>query len=206
MAAMRKIEPRSSEVRAEIVTTTFVASGRPEGIHDLGRLLETLNNPAIGAQIELRLPAVRPLYRATASLELEAPLLVRRGDIIFVNFEGPQFSRGTPQADVVDVPVLLMAPPFQIQGVFSVRRGVDFTQALRFASERFFVIRSTRVFDADGAPLGEGDRIVINGNAVQMMSATRRHIVVAGGADKPKRGGLANDDATDAAPVHTRAA
>lgn len=177
-AEMRKIEPRPTGVRVEIVTTTFVASGRPEGIHDLGRMLETLNNTSIGAQIELRAPAVRPLYRATASLELEAPLLVRREDIIFVNFEGPQFTRGAGRADTADVPVLLMAPPFQIQGVLAVHRGAEFTQALRFASERFFVIRNTRVFDADGSPLGEGDRIIVNGGAVQMMSATRRHISV----------------------------
>jgi hypothetical protein len=174
-----RTEPRPGVTRAEIVTTTFVASGRPEGIHDLGRMLELLNNRSIGAQIELRAPAIRPLYRATPSLELEAPLLVRREDIIFVTFEGPHYTRGMARADTTEVPVLLMAPPFQIQGALAVHRGAEFTQALRFASERFFVVRNTKVYDADGSPLGEGDRIIINGGAVQMMSATRRHITVA---------------------------
>jgi hypothetical protein len=178
MVAMRT-QSHPGVARAEIVTTTFVASGRPEGIHDLGRMLELLNNRSIGAQIELRAPAIRPLYRATAALELEAPLLVRREDIIFVTFEGPHFTRGNARADTTDVPILLMAPPFQIQGSLAVHRGAEFTQALRFAAERFFVIRNTKVFDADGSPLGEGDRIIINGSAVQMMSATRRHIGVA---------------------------
>jgi hypothetical protein len=203
---MRKIQPRLAEVRAEIVTTTFVASGRPEGIHDLGRFLENLNNRSVNAQVELCSPAIRPLYRATASLELEAPLLVRREDIIFANFEGPHFTRGFTQSETVDVPVLLMAPPFQIQGVFTAGRGADVTQALRFASERFFVIKSTRVFDADGSPLGEGDRIVVNGAAVQMMSATRQHIAVSTTATPSARREPAQSDAPEEQVAGTRAA
>ena len=175
---MRKIGPRLTDVRTEIVTAAFVASGRPEGIHDLGRFLEYVNNTALGEQIELRTPAVRPLYRATASLQLEAPLLIRRRDMIFANFDGPHFTRGTSRPQMSDVGVLLMAPPFQIQGVLSVPKGADVTQALRFAAERFFVLNGTRVFDTEGAPLGEGERIVVNGAAVQMMSASRQHISV----------------------------
>lgn len=184
---MRKIEPRLTEVRTEIVTTTFVASGRPEGIHDLGRFLENLNSIAIGQQIELQSPAIRPLYRGAASLQLEAPLLVRREDIVFANFEGPHFTRGTARPETFDVPVLLMAPPFQIQGVFAIQQGADVTQALRFASQGFFIVKQTRVFDAEGAPLGEGDRIVVNGAAVQMMSATRQHISVIGAVPNARR-------------------
>jgi hypothetical protein len=76
------------------------------------------------------------------------------------------------------VPVLLMAPPFQIQGVYAVQRNADVTQALRLASQGFFIVKQTRVFDADGAPLGEGETIIVNGAALQMMSATRQHISV----------------------------
>jgi hypothetical protein len=175
---MRKIEPKLTEPRAEIVTTTFVASGRPEGIHDLGRFLENLNNSGVTRHIELAAPAIRPLYRATNSLHLEAPLLIRRADVIFATFDGPHFTRGTVRGSTIDLPVLLMAPPFQIQGVFAVQQDADVTQALRSASKGFFVMKDTRVFDADGAPLGEGERIVVNGAAVQMMSATRQHIAV----------------------------
>ena len=185
---MRKIEPQLTEVRTEIVTTTFVASGRPEGIHDLGRFLENLNSTAIGQQIELQSPAIRPLYRGAASLHLEAPLLVRREDIVFANFEGPHFTRGRQgDSETFDVPVLLMAPPFQIQGVFAVQQDADVTQALRFASQGFFIVKPTRVFDAEGAPLGEGDRIVVNGGAVQMLSATRQHISVIGAVPDARR-------------------
>jgi hypothetical protein len=175
---MRKIEPRLHDPRAEIVTETFVASGRPDGIHDLGRFLEVLNNRSIARYIELGSPAVRPLYRSTASLELEAPLLVRREDIIFATFDGPHFTRGVARPATRDVPVLLMAPPFQIQGVYAVQRNADVTQALRLASQGFFIVKQTRVFDADGAPLGEGETIIVNGAALQMMSATRQHISV----------------------------
>ena len=49
----------ASEVRVEVVTTTFVASGVPDGVHDLGRLLENLNNPTMSRQIELPLPVER---------------------------------------------------------------------------------------------------------------------------------------------------
>ena len=101
---------RLGEARVEVVTTTFVASGRPEGVHDLGRLIENLNNPAVSRQLELHAPVVRPLYRATSQLELDAPLLVRREDIIFINFEGPHFTRGLWKPPVIDVPALLMAP------------------------------------------------------------------------------------------------
>jgi len=184
---MRKIEPWLSEVRTEIVTTTFVASGRPEGIHDLGRFLENLNSIAIGQQIELQSPAIRPLYCGAASLHLEAPLLVRREDIVFANFEGPHITRGTARPETFGVPVLLMAPPFQIQGVFAVQQGADVTQALRFASQGFFIVKQTRVFDAEGASLGEGDRIVVNGAAVQMMSATRQHISLIGAVANARR-------------------
>ena len=183
---MRKIGPKLREVRAEIVTTTFVASGRPDGIHDVGRFLENLNNPAVTKHIELTQPAIRPLYRATASLHLEAPLLIRRDDIIFATFDGPHFTRGMSPPTTFDVPVLLMAPPFQIQGIYAVQQDADITQALRFAARGFFVVKETRVFDADGAPLGEGETIIVNGAAVQMMSASRQHIAVVGAVPSAK--------------------
>lgn len=198
---MRKIQPRLAEVRAEIVTTTFVASGRPEGIHDLGRFLENLNNRSVNAQVELCSPAIRPLYRATASLELEAPLLVRREDIIFANFEGPHFTRGFTQSETVDVPVLLMAPPFQIQGIYAAQQDADVTQALRFASRGFFLIKDTRVFDADGAPLGEGERIIVNGASVQMMSVSRQHISVVAAAPSARREAADTVGEADEAPA-----
>ena len=182
---MRKIEPKLTEPRAEIVTTALVASGRPEGIHDLGRFLENLNNVTLTRHIELASPAIRPLYRATASLQLEAPLLIRREDIIFATFDGPHYTRGAGKPATSDVPVLLMAPPFQIQGVYTVQQDADVTQALRSASKGFFVIKDTRVFDADGASLGEGERIVVNGAAVQMMSASRQHIAVVAAVPAP---------------------
>lgn len=172
----RRLSRNNGDVRAEIVTTTFVAAGTPDGVHDLGRMLENLNNPAIARQVQLNAPVVRPLYRATASLELEAPLLVRREDIIFITFEGPYFTRGLWRAPSTDVPALLMAPPFQFQGTVAVAEDAEATQGLRNVSQRFFVVKDARVFDADGALLGEGDQIIVNGLAVQMMSATRRHI------------------------------
>ena len=42
---MRKIESHLLDARIEVVTTTFVASGRPAGIHDLDRFIESLNDP-----------------------------------------------------------------------------------------------------------------------------------------------------------------
>jgi hypothetical protein len=173
---MRKLEGRLPEVRIEVVTTTFVASGQPEGIHDLGRFLENLNNPALSRHIELRSPAVRPLYRAQAHMELDAPLLVRRDEIIFANFDGPYFTRGVVMPPQVDVPVLLMAPPFQIQGMVALPPAAEPTQAVRNVIGGFFTVRNARVFDADGNQLGEGEQIVVNGAAVQMTCATRRHI------------------------------
>ena len=167
---------RPGDVRAEIVTTMLVAAGTPEGVHDLGRLLENLNNPAIARQVQLNSPVVRPLYRATASLELEAPLLVKREDIIFITFEGPYFTRGLWRAPAVDVPALLMAPPFQFQGTVAVAEDAEATQGLRGMAQRFFIVRDARVFDTEGALLGEGEQIIVNGQAVQMMSATSRHI------------------------------
>ena len=184
---MRKIEPRLNDVRAEIVTTTFVASGRPEGIHDLGRFLENLNNPTVVKHVELGAPAIRPLYRATSSLHLEAPLLVRREDIIFATFDGPHYTRGMAQPETFDVPVLLMAPPFQIQGICAVLQDAEVTQALRSVARGFFMVKDTRVFDADGAPLGEGETIVVNGASVQMMSASRQHISVIGATPATRR-------------------
>ncbi len=166
-------------IRLEVVTTTFVASGSPAGIHELGRLMETLNNPALSGQFELQSPVVRPLYRAGAQLELGAPLLVRRDDIIFANFEGPQMTHDLAERGTVQTPVLLMAPPFQVQGLVRVLDGADATQALRALAERFFVVTGATVYDAEGAVLGEGEHIIINGTAVQMMSATTRHIETA---------------------------
>lgn len=184
---MRKLNRTTTEVRAEIVTTTFVASGMPEGIHDLGRFLEMLNNPALARQIELAAPSVRPLYNATAQLELEAPLLVRRDDIIFANFEGPHFTRGTVKPAMKAVPVLLMAPPFQISGIVEVALDADGLLALRGATLGFFVVRQASVFDADGHGLGEGDQIVVNATAVQMMSATRQRIEAPVPVTMPRR-------------------
>ena len=203
---MRKLEPRLIEVRAEIVTTTFVAAGKPEGIHDLGRFLENLNSASIGQQIELASPAIRPLYRATAALQLEAPLLVRRQDMVFATFEGPHFTRGASPPPTSDVGVLLLAPPFQIQGVLAIQKGADITQALRCASDGFFVIKGTRVFDAEGAPLGEGERIIVNGAAVQMMSASRQHISVVTTVPTPRREDRPSIVPTDGAAERVRAA
>ena len=173
---MAKLDGRLPEVRIEVVTTTFVASGQPEGIHDLGRFLENLNNPVASRHIELKSPAIRPLYRAQTHVSLDAPLLVRREEIVFANFDGPYFTHGVVRKPNADVPALLMAPPFQIHGVIGIDAGADATQAMRALMHGFFMVRNARVFDADGNPLGEGDQIVVNGFAVQMASATKRHI------------------------------
>ena len=172
---MKKIENRLHDVRIELVTTTFVASGEPEGIHDLDRFIEALNNPQVSHQIELINPAVRPLYRASDQLHLDASLLIRRDEIVFANFEGPTITNDA-RATQIDAPVLLLAPPFQIQGLVSLAPGSDPTQALRAIVGGFFVVRKASVFDADGNALGEGEQIIVNGAAVQMTAATRRHI------------------------------
>src|SRR5512141_2929730 len=173
---MAKLDGRLPEVRIEVVTTTFVASGQPEGIHDLGRFLENLNNPVASRHIELKSPAIRPLYRAQTHVSLDAPLLVRREEIVFANFDGPFFTHGVVRKPDIDVPALLMAPPFQIQGMVGIDAAADATQAMRAMMHGFFVVRNARVFDADGNALGEGDQIVVNGFAVQMASATERRI------------------------------
>jgi hypothetical protein len=173
---MPRIEPRMSEARMEAVTTTFVASGEPKGVRDLGRLLENLNNPASTRQIELNDPAVRPLYRATEVLRLGAPLLIRRDEMIFATFDGPFFSHGAVRTPQADTPVLLLAPPFQVQGIVALTPGIERTQALRSLSQSFFVVRKARVFDAEGEMLGEGEQIVVNGAMVQMACATDRRI------------------------------
>ncbi|MBI2724302.1 MAG: hypothetical protein HYX50_04480 [Chloroflexi bacterium] len=167
---------RIGDVRIEVVTASFVASGRPQGIHDLGRLLENLNNPALSSQLELGNAAVRPLYRAQAQVELDAPLLVRRDEMIFANFEGPYFLRGAVRPTTVDVTALLLAPPFQIQATVQVTPGADVTQSIRTMSAGFFVARNALVFDAEGHALGEGEQIVVSGRAVQMACATERRI------------------------------
>jgi len=177
---MRLPEDRQSEVRIELVTAAFVASGTPVGVNDLGRFLENLNNPSIAHQIELRDPAVRPLYNATLHVDLDAPLLVRREDIVFATFDGPYFARGVVKPPCVPVPVLLMAPPFQISGSLELASNIDVTQALRTAMPPFFAVKFARVFDSEGVALGEGEHIIVNGAAVQMRSATRRVIEAAG--------------------------
>ena len=176
---MRKFESTLLDVRVEVVTATFVASGVPEGVHDLERFLEALNNDAFARHIELASPAVRPLYRASDQLQLDVPLLVRRDEIIFATFEGPDFVRGTERAARIDAPILLLAPPFQIQGVVALAPGAIPTQALRPAMQGFFAVKAARVFDADGAALGEGEQIIVNGAAVQMAASTEHHIATA---------------------------
>ncbi|MDP9237885.1 MAG: hypothetical protein M3P30_10920 [Chloroflexota bacterium] len=176
---MRQLGGRLPDVRIEVVTTTFVASGRPEGVHDLGRFLEGLNNPAMSRYIELHDAAIRPLYRAQAAIDLDAPMLVRRDEIVFANFEGPYFMHGAVRPAQIDAPALLMAPPFQIAGTIAIAPGADATAALRSAVHGFLVVQKARVFDAEGNDLGQGDQIIVNGAAVQMTSSTRRHIAVA---------------------------
>ncbi len=173
---MKKIETRLNDVRIEVVTTTFVASGQPDGIAGLDRFIEALNNPQISQQIELNDPAVRPLYRASEELHLGASLLIRRDEIVFANFEGSSLDAASSK---IDTPVLLLAPPFQIQGIVSLVPGTDPTQALRAIVGGFFVVRKASVYDADGNALGEGEQIIVNGAAVQMASATRQHIDIA---------------------------
>jgi hypothetical protein len=185
---MRLADAKQAEVHIELVTASFVASGVPEGVHDLGRFLENLNNPALSRQIELHDATVRPLYDATLHAELDAPLLVRRDDIIFATFEGPHFARGVVKPAAVQVPVLLMAPPFQISGSLDIAPDADSTQALRAGMPSFFGVRFARVFDADGVQLGEGEQIIVNSSAVQMQSATRRHIEAAPVAAARRRG------------------
>jgi hypothetical protein len=195
---MAKLEGRLPEVHIEVVTTTFVASGQPEGIHDLGRFLENLNNPVVSRHIELRNPAIRPLYRAQTHVGLDAPLLVRRDEIVFANFDGPYFTHGVVRGAESETPALLMAPPFQIQGMVALAPGADPTQALRSLLHGFFLVKGARVFDADGNPLGEGEQIVVNGFAVQMTSATRLHIEAVA-STPPAQPRLDVDDA-EAAP------
>ena len=173
---MNNPENRLPEARMEIVTATFVAAGMPAGLTDLGRVLERLNHAGIASQIELHVATVRPLYRSGLPLELQAPMLVRRDDVIFVNFEGPDAARGAIRPAQSDVPVLLLAPPFQIQGDVPLPPDADPTEFLSQAMHRFFVVGHAKVFDAEGTQLGEGEQIVVNGAAVVMTSMTRDHI------------------------------
>jgi hypothetical protein len=179
---MRKLDNRLGEPRVELVTAAFVASGRPDGAHDFGRLLENLNNPTLFGCIELHQPSVRPLYSGGDPLALDVPLLVRREDVIFAAFEGPYFTRGLVRPQQVDVPVLLLTPPFQVQGTVAMPPGVDRTQALRNLVRGFFAVRDAQVLDSDGAPLREGEQIAVNGALVEMYGATERHIRAAAGA------------------------
>lgn len=165
----------TQDIRIEIVTTSFVAAGKPAGICDLGRLLENFNNPAIARHIELTAATVRPLYRAASPLSVDSTLLVRRDEIVFATFEGPQTEREADAA-ITDTPCLMLAPPFQIQGDVGLQTEADPTQALRALAAGFFAVRDARVYDADGYLLGEGQQIVVNGTAVQMVAPTRKHI------------------------------
>ncbi|MEX2245749.1 MAG: hypothetical protein WEC75_03590, partial [Dehalococcoidia bacterium] len=160
------------------MTTTFVASGRPDGVHDLGRFLENLNNPAIAHDVELLDASVRPLYSARDRVRLDAPLLVKRGDIVFANFEGPRAMPAPVRSSLAEAVVLLLAPPFQISGTALFPQESNPQRALRSVVRGFFSLRDAHVFDADGMPLGEGEQIVVNAAAVQMTSATRQRIVV----------------------------
>lgn len=166
----------TAQARVEIVTTTFVASGVPAGIRDMGRLLENLNNPAISRQVELRDASLRPLYRAASPLLLETPVLVRRDDIIFATFEGPYVEHDVVRPSASEAPCLLMAPPFQIQGAVSLGAGAEAQESLRALITGFLAVSNARVYDADGYLLGEGERIVVNGTRVQMSALTKRHI------------------------------
>ncbi len=199
---MRKIETQLHDVRVEVVTTTFVASGQPEGIQNLDRFIEMLNHPQSSGQMTLIDPAVRPLYRAADQLHLGAPLLIRREEIVFANFEGPNFA-GNGASPQIDAPVLLLAPPFQIQGLVSLAAGADPTQALRAILGGFFAVRTASVFDADGNALGEGEQIIVNGAAVQMATATGQHIDVAA-ASRPAGGAPVTTEADTAAEAPAR--
>lgn len=193
----------SSDIRVEIVTSSFVAAGRPERVRDLGRFLENLNNPAISKHIHLEDASVRPLYRATAPLLLDEPLLVRRDDIVFANFEGPYVEHEVVRAQVVERSCLLLTPPFQIQGKVAFPANTVPSLALRALSNSFFVSRDAQVYDADGVLLGQGEQIVVNGAAVQMACATRRHI--AAEQFVARAGGAATTESEDA-PARQEAA
>jgi hypothetical protein len=173
---MQTNNTQSPDIRIEIVTAAFVAAGVPEGIHDLGRLLENLNNPAITKHLSLTQATLRPLYRAASPLVLDAPLLVRRDEIVFATFEGPNIAHDVVKPSLASTPCLMMAPPFQIQGDVALLPGADRTQALRSLVGGFFQASDARVYDAEGYLLGEGQQIVVNGAVVQMVSPTRRHI------------------------------
>ena len=177
---MRKIENRLQDVRIEVVTTTFVASGRPEGIHDpesrssrRSAIRRSRSRSRLtGSGCATALPSVRPVAPRCAAARPP------RDEIVFANFEGPSFAADAASSQI-DAPVLLLAPPFQIQGTVSLAPGSDPTQALRALVGGFFVVRKASVFDADGNALGEGEQIIVNGAAVQMTAATRQHIDLA---------------------------
>ena len=203
---MQKFESTLLDVRVEIVTTTFVASGIPEGVHDLERFLEMLNN-VTSHHVELGSPAIRPLYRASEQLHLDVPLLIRREEIVFATFEGPQFVRGAERPARIDAPILLLAPPFQIQGTLALPAGAVPTLAMRPTMNGFFAVTAARVFDADGAPLGEGEQIIVNGAAVQMAAPTEQHIQLTPAATAPPTRTLAIvDEAAQALSEDARAA
>ena len=194
-----------NDVRVEVVTAAFVASGVPEGVRDLGRFLENLNNPAIARHIELRQATVRPLYRAASPLVVDAPLLVRRDEIVFATFEGPHIAHDVVRTATADTPCLLMAPPFQIQGTVSFAPGAQPAQAIRSVLGSFFAVREARVYDAEGYMLGEGEQIVVNGAAVQMTAPTKRHIeAFAEKAGTIRRAERAHEAAEEPMPVQER--
>lgn len=166
-------------VRIEVVTRTFVAIGRPDGASHLGWLLETLNNPAASRHIDLHDASLRSVHRTEPAMRLQAPLVVRRDDIVFASFEGPDYAPGVVRPPVVERPVLLLAPPFQILGSVFFTPEADTSRALRSLVHGFFLVRHARVFSIEGDALGDGDQVVVNGAQVQMTTIARQHIAPA---------------------------
>ena len=127
---MKKIENQMQDVRVEVVTTTFVASGRPEG-HPGPRSLHRSAQQSAGvapdhadrsggAAAVSRVGPAAPRCGAADPPRRDRLRELRRAEL-----------RRSGSSSQVDAPVLLLAPPFQIQGLVSLPAGTDPTQALR---------------------------------------------------------------------------
>jgi hypothetical protein len=160
----------------ELVTQTYVVSGRCRGLTENMRLVDLLNHPEI---VHLRLfeAKVCGLAGSREMTASEGHMFLDKMRVVFASIdESPEAGARRQMAHELDRvekgghEVLVFAPPFRVAGAIYMVKEADPDIALPRLFGGFLVVTGAKVtYEHDDRLVWERDLLVVNGRYVEMI-------------------------------------
>ena len=160
----------------EIVTQSYMITGRCRGLTEEMRLIDLLSNSQV-THLQLDSVKVRELLDCREVIATDGPLVIDKDSVVFArSLESPQAEekrRETHRVDIVKRAAYLMlvfAPPFRILGNVYLVKDADFSVALPRLFDHFLAMTESKaVCEGETGLAWDSEFIVVNGRRIEMV-------------------------------------